>query len=206
MHKLFSWVTLMVIILTVSACGGGGATTAPTQPSAPDATTAPTDAPAASAPTLSETVTSTNGVTVSYPSGWPAPIAEVGVFLFNSANAQTGAFSLFRMGEGQIALQINAQANTANKTPEDLFKFSFEGMASSLSMTLPAAETLKVGDVDALKATTKSDAMGIYYALLPTGDTTYPYATFVAFANPNELEANIPLFEAMLATVAVKTP
>ncbi|MCC7207168.1 MAG: hypothetical protein IT323_07680 [Anaerolineae bacterium] len=206
MHKHFTWAALVAVILLVSACGGGGsATTAPTPP-APETTAAPTDVPAPATPELSESVTSKNGVTVSYPSGWPAPIADVGVFLFNSTNAQTGAFSLFRMGDGQLAFQINAQANASNRTPEDLFKFSFEGLATSLGMTLPAPERLKVDDVDALKATTTGDAMGIYYALLPTGDEMYPFATFVAFANPNELEANIPLFEAMLATVKVDTP
>jgi hypothetical protein len=206
MQRVPSWIVLLVVALMISACGGGSATTAPTQASAPEATTAPTDSQAASAPDLSETVTSTNGVTVSYPSGWPSPFAEVGVFLYNSTGAQTGAFTLFRMGEGQIAFQISAQANSANKTPEELFKFAFEGMASSLGMTLPAPESLKVGDMDVLKATTTSDAMAIYYALVPTSDETYPYAMFLAFVHTNELDANTALIEAMLATVKVATP
>ncbi len=82
---LFTSILLFTLVVSLTSCGGS-----PTP--APDTATAPTDVPvepeAPALPTLSETVTSDNGVSVSYPSGWLDPIATIGVFLINNADGQ----------------------------------------------------------------------------------------------------------------------
>ncbi|HYO87623.1 MAG TPA: hypothetical protein VER79_03190 [Candidatus Limnocylindrales bacterium] len=192
----------VVLVMGITACGGDT-----TVPQAVD-TPIPADTPApagAEIPPLTQTVTSTNnGVTVSYPEGWLDPIADVGVFLFNNSQGQE-IMNFMRSRPGGMAFQINSQPGSSSRTPEETFDFSFSPLVSSMGMTLSDTETITLDGVEIIKATAANTSsgseLGLYLALKPTSDGGF--ATFIVYLPPDEIEAQTPLIEAILATVDV---
>ncbi len=216
MRSITLLLVALVLVMSMTACGGDATpTTAPVDTAAPAADTpAPVDTPVAEAPAagdvpaLSQTVTSSNNnVTVSYPDGWLDPVATVGVFLYNNADGQS-TMNFMRARPGGMAFQINSQPNSSNRTPEELFDFTFSPLASGLGMTLSDPETITLGGVEVLKATAANTSagseLGLYVALKPTSDGNF--ATFVVYLPPDEIEAQTPLIEAILASVDVTAP
>jgi len=194
MHRALTLSIAFILLITATSCGGSSGATSTPQP-----TSAPTQ-PAL--PTLSQSVTSKNGVTVRYPDGWQPPIAQIGVFLYNSKDAES-AVTLQRMSAGSIYFQINTQPQNG-KTPGESFDFSFSGLAQGLKITLGAKQTIKLNNAEVVKATGASQTMGLYVALLP-GDAEN-YITAAIYTQPQELESQTPLIEAILATVSYKKP
>lgn len=200
---LFTSILLFTLVVTLTSCGGS-----PTP--APDAATAPTDAPvepeAPALPTLSETVTSDNGVSVSYPSGWLDPIATIGVFLINNADGQA-TLDFMRARVGGMAFQINMQPNSSGGTADELFDFSFNPLITGLGITPGAKETITLGGVEIIKSVsvnaTAGSEIALYTALKPVGDD---FVTFVVYLHPNDVEAQTPLIEAILESANYTAP
>jgi hypothetical protein len=192
---------LLIVILT--ACGGGtpAATTAPVN------TPPPADTPTPALPALSQSVTSSNnGVTVAYPEGWLEPIATVGVFLFNNTDGQR-TIDFMRGRPGGLAFQINTQPNSGQRTPDEAFDFTFNPLVSGMGVTLSEKQTVTIGGTEVIKATgantTTASEIGLYVALKPVGEG---FITFVVYLHPDEIEAQTPLIEAILASVSVTAP
>ncbi len=192
---------LLSILLVIGVAGCGGTPASST--SAPADTPVP-DEPAL--PALSQSVTSSDGVTVSYPDGWKDPIATVGVFLFNNADGEA-TLNFLRSRPGGLAFQINLQPGTTVPTATELFDFSFNGLASGIGITLGEKQTLTLGDAEIIKATgANTDAasqIGMYVALKPVSQG---YVTFAVFLAPDEIEAQTPLIEAILSSVTYSAP
>jgi len=197
---------LLIIILLVSgltACGGGTppATSVPANTPVPDVPVAPT------LPALSQSVTSQNGVSVNYPDGWLDPIATIGVFLYNNADGQA-TMSFLRARPGGLAFQINSQPGSSGQTEEELFDFTFSPLAEGMGITLGEKEKIAFGDVVAIKAiganNSAASQIAIYTALKPAGEDGY--VTFVVYLHPDEIEAQTPLIEAILATTSYTRP
>lgn len=194
----------ILLIAALAACGGGTPT-----PAAPAGGDSPPPAePAAPAlPALSQSVTSNNGVTVSYPEGWLDPVATVGVFLYNNADGQS-TMNFMRSRPGGLAFQINVQPNSSNQTPEEFFDFMFGNLASGMSITLGEKQAVTLGDVEGLKASgANADAasrIAIFVAIKPVSDAAY--ATMVVYLEPDEIETHTPLMEAILASVTYTAP
>lgn len=189
----------ILLIAALAACGGGTPT-----PAAPAGGDSPPPAePAAPAlPALSQSVTSNNGVSVSYPEGWLDPVATVGVFLYNNADGQS-TMNFMRSRPGGLAFQINVQPNSTNQTPEEFFDFMFGNLASGMGITLGEKQAVTLGDVAGLKAsganTDAASEIAIFVAIKPVSDAAY--ATMVVYLEPDEIETHTPLMEAILASV-----
>lgn len=202
--RLLPLLISLILILLLAACGGG--TPAATAP------TAPADTPAAQAPAepetpaLTQSVTSNDGVTVSYPDGWLDPVATVGVFLYNNADGQN-IMNFMRGRPGGLAFQIGWQPNNDNLSLEDAFDFFLGPFYASLSRTPGELETFTAGGVEAIKATSAdtgaATSLGLYTALKPADDG---FITFIAYLDPNEIEAQTPLIEAILASAGHSAP
>lgn len=191
-------VIVLVLIMTVTACGGDATTPAPAE-------TPAAEAPVASdLPALTQTVTSGNHVTVSYPDGWLDPISDIGVFLYNNKDGQD-ILSFMRARPGGLAFQINSQPGSSQRTPTELFEFTFSPLVEGLGMTLSEPETITLDGVEILKTTATNvnagSNLGLYLALKPASDGGF--ATFVVYLSPDEIEAQTPLIEAILSTVDV---
>lgn len=189
----------MLLVAALAACGGG--TPTPAAPAGGDSP--PPAAPVAPAlPALSQSVTSNNGVSVSYPEGWLDPVATVGVFLYNNADGQS-TMNFMRSRPGGLAFQINVQPNSSNQTPEEFFDFMFGNLASGMSITLGEKQAVTLGDAAGLKAsganTDAASRIAIFVAIKPVSDTHY--ATMVVYLEPDEIETHTPLMEAILASV-----
>jgi hypothetical protein len=200
--RLFTVLGVVLLMITLAACGGDTTTATPAPVETPVV-----EAPAASdLPALTETVTSTtNNVTVSYPAGWLEPVADVGVFLYNNAEGQS-ILNFMRARPGGMAFQINSQPNSSDRTPAELFEFTFSPLVSGLGMTLPEPETMTIDGVEVLHATAANTSagseLGLFLALKPTSDGGF--ATFIVYLPPDEIDTQTPLIEAILATVDVQ--
>lgn len=202
MRKTGLLLITVFLMIGLTACGGGtpAATSAPANTPVPDEPATPT------LPALSQSVTSETGVTVNYPDGWLDPIATIGVFLYNNADGQA-TMSFLRARPGGLAFQINTQPGASGQTEEELFDFTFSPLAAGMGITLGEKEKVTLGDVVAIKATgANTDAasqIAIYTALKPVSEG---YVTFVVYLHPDEIEAQTPLIEAILATVSYTRP
>lgn len=204
---LLASILLLSLIVTLTACGGGTTTTpASDTPSIPTPTDVPAEPEAPALPELSETVTSENGVSVSYPSGWLDPIATIGVFLYNNDDGQA-MMNFMRGRVGGMAFQINAQPGSSERTPDELFDFSFNGLISGLGITPGAKETMTLGGVEIIKSvsanTNAGSEIALYTALKPVGDE---FVTFIVYLHPNDVEAQTPLIEAILESASYTRP
>ena len=203
MRKTGLFIVFILIMIGLTACGGSAAPATSVPPTSPPA---PTDPPTPALPALSQSVTSDNGVTVSYPDGWLDPVATIGVFLYNNADGQA-TINFMRARAGGMAFQINSQPGSSERTPEELFDFSFEPLASGMGITLGEQETFTLGDAEVIKATgANTDAasqIAIYTALKPVGED---FVTFVVYLHPDEIEAQTPLLEAILESVSYTAP
>ncbi|MBE2272262.1 MAG: hypothetical protein IAE80_28765 [Anaerolinea sp.] len=201
---LFVSVLLLTLFVTLTACGGSAAS--PTATSAPAATPVPVEPTAPALPTLDQTVTSENGVSVSYPSGWLDPVATIGIFLYNNADGQA-TMNFMRARVGGMAFQINMQPNSSERTPDELFDFTFNGLITGLSITPAAKETITLDGVEIIKSvsanTTAGSEIALYTALKPVEDG---FVTFIVYLHPNDVEAQTPLIEAMLASSDYNRP
>lgn len=195
---------ILLALVSLAACGGGApAADSPTSgvPTDPLVEAPPPSEPQAAAlPELTETVTSENGVTVRYPAGWLDPIATIGVFLYNNADGQS-IMNFMRARAGGLAFQINTQPNSTDRTPAELFEFTFSPLATGLGITLSAPETVTIDGVEVLRATgantNAGSEIGLYVALKPVGEQ---FITCVVYLSPDEIAAQTPLIEAILAT------
>lgn len=197
---LFTSILLFTLVVTLTSCGGSPTPT-------PDAAVAPTDAPVEpEVPALSETITSDNGVTVNYPSGWLDPIATIGVFLINNADGQA-TLDFMRARVGGMAFQINMQPNSSGGTADELFDFSFNPLITGLGITPGAKETITLGGVEIIKSVsvnaTAGSEIALYTALKPVGDD---FVTFVVYLHPNDVEAQTPLIEMILESASYTAP
>lgn len=187
MREKFS--VLIVMALFLAACGSGGS----------NATTPPE---AATLPELTQSTTSDDGVTVRYPDGWMPPITKIGIFVYNSKEAETGV-TLLSMPKGSLYIQIGKQP-FAGKTLSEVFDFAYSQMPQMLKLTLGEKQNTKVGSVDVFKAVGKGEKIALYAAVLPGDDESY--LSYSVYVHPDELEAQTPLIEAILATVSYKKP
>ena len=209
MRQVVSLALCVLLLIILAACGG----------STPASTTAPADTPAAQSPTeaaqppaesetpaLNQTVTSGNGVTVSYPDGWLDPLADIGVFLYNNADGQN-IMNFMRGRPGGMAYQINWQPNNSDMSLEEAFDFFLGPFYSSLSRTPGELQTFTLDGVEAIKATSAdtgaATSLGLYTALKPADDG---FITFITYLDPSEIEMHTPLIEAILASTSYAAP
>ena len=170
MRRVMGSLVVFTFVVVLAGCGSSAASTdqpgSVGSPFSSDLITqisGPSDQPTTPAlPALISTVTSRDGVTISYPDGWEPPIATIGVFVYNNKDAELG-ITLQNMRPGTIYFQLNPQP-AAGKTLAESFDFSFNAMAQGLNIPLGEKQTQKVGEQDVIKAT------GNVYARLPGGE------------------------------------
>jgi predicted small secreted protein len=178
---------IMLALLTalfLAACGGDNAGTDAGADSGSD-----TEPAAEESVTLSESVTSNDGITVSYPAGWEDPIADIGIFVYNNASAASGIMTS-RMDEGNIYVQISK--TPMNREPAEQLEFSLSNLA---------VETGETTDIEnGVMTTGTGENIAILGAVITVTDDTG--IVFVGYSNPAELEANRDLFMQMIESLS----
>jgi hypothetical protein len=183
-HKSLSIILTLLIAMLLAACGGDTATTDTDSDSGSDAEPA-----AEESVNLSESVTSSDGITVSYPSGWEEPIADIGIFVYNNASAASGIMTS-RMNEGNVYVQISKTPMT--REPAEQLSFSL----SNLDVELGDTTDIENG----VMATGTGENIAILGAVITVTDDTG--IIFVGYSNPAELEANRDLFMQMIDSLS----
>ena len=183
-RKLLLIMLALLTALFLVACGGDNAGTDNGADSGSNAEPAAEEEVA-----LSESVTSNDGITVSYPAGWEEPIADLGIFVYNNASAASGIISS-RMDAGNIYVQISQ--TPMNREPAEQLAFSL----SNLDVELGETTEIENG----VMTTGTGENIEILGAVVPVDDNTA--IIFVGYTHPGELEDNRDLFLQMIDSLS----
>ncbi len=187
MRQFTMIILLGLAALMMAACGGGGG-----GGSADGGGTDNTVPESASAPTLAQSVTSNDGITVRYPAGWSDPIATTGIFVFNRDTAAGGIFSN-RMDAGNIYIQIN-KTPLVGEAPAQLTT-----LLSQIPAELSAPADLPGGN--GIYTTGSAENIAVLGALITTESGG---VVFIGYSNPAELAQNQALFLAMIDSLSIE--
>ena len=194
LNKRFWLILLMILVLSLAACDSDGdATEAVTTDTTEEATLE-----------LSETITTLDGITLSYPAGWIASEETGGLTLANDESVMTSpTFEAGQIGATVVLLPDTTTDDAGVETILQSFIDSTLGEDSSAQMTFSEIETFDAnGNAAALVVGTGSDtevSNALASVIVDVGDNL---VLFSYIAAEGELDQFVDTIRAIASTVS----
>ncbi|MEI7557249.1 hypothetical protein [Candidatus Chlorohelix sp.] len=193
-------VGLLLAVLMV-ACGDSANTQVSTTATA--TTAAATTTSSFALPSLTETVSASDGltgtITVKYPSGWGKPITGGGGLFLFTTDAASQNFLLRTLKSGELYIQIAATNN--RPTIAETMDFSAKPYSTELGVTLSTPEAYKLGGVDGLRASGVGTKVGLLAVVVPGAKRS---VIFFGSTSKEEYSKYEPLLKAIAESITYK--